>query len=208
MDIEISKKEVYRYLGMTGAGPDPEETDPQFDREVDECIRVIREAAVPRCSIRRFPIRFPGGDEDGPAKDVLFIGPLRVESHTLARHLRGCSEAVIFAATIGIEVDRLIRRAQVSMMARAMILQAAGAAAVEAYCDRIEEDVVREAQERGFGTRTRYSPGYGDFPIEHQPKILSLLDASRKTGITLTDGYLMIPSKSVTAVIGIYDPVP
>ena len=48
----------------------------------------------------------------------------------------------------------------------------------------------------------RFSPGYGDMPIEIQVDILQLLDASRRLGMVLTESNLMIPTKSITALIG------
>ena len=49
----------------------------------------------------------------------------------------------------------------------------------------------------------RYSPGYGDLPLTLQPRLLALLDAERKIGLTLTDTCLMTPRKSVTALFGL-----
>ena len=98
----------------------------------------------------------------------------------------------------------LIKRASISGMADAAILQAAGAAAVEAVCDRIEEEINHTAAKDGLKARHRFSPGYGDFALSHQSEVLSMVNATKLTGITLTDGYLMVPSKSVTAVIGLY----
>ena len=49
----------------------------------------------------------------------------------------------------------------------------------------------------------RYSPGYGDFALENQKGIFNLLSPSKYTGLTLKDNMIMVPEKSVTAVIGI-----
>ena len=188
--IHIDKNEVMRYLGIRG----DLEAD-QIDILIDGCIAEVEDAATPRHALVRIPVSIDAAD--------VTLGPIRTTSRTLARHLKGCSEAVVFAATAGIGIDRLIKRASVSQLARTAVLQAAGAAAVEAYCDQIEQNVRREEAGRGFAAKTRYSPGYGDFSLEVQPQILQLLNASKQAGITLTDGLLMIPSKSVTAVIGL-----
>ena len=192
-DREQLLKETYRYLGYRGKSPDEETA-----HMIGECLDQVLKAAVFACASKRVEAAF-----DGP--ETVVLGHIRVQSRTFARHMRGCHHAVIFAATIGIGVDRLIKRAQLSGMARAAMLQAAGAAVVESCCDEIETRVSNEEQDKGYTTRTRYSPGYGDFELKHQQEILSLLNASKEAGITLTDGYLMIPSKSVTAVIGVAD---
>ena len=191
---EINKQEVYRYLGYRGGARPDEETAKRIDR----CIAQIAAASQPRKAVKRMPIVTCPDEED-----TLLFGGMRVKSRNLSHHLAGCTEIVVFAATVGIGVDRLIKRASISGMADAAILQAAGAAAVEAVCDRIEEEINHTAAKDGLKARHRFSPGYGDFALSHQPEVLSMVNAAKLTGITLTDGYLMVPSKSVTAVIGL-----
>ena len=53
----------------------------------------------------------------------------------------------------------------------------------------------------------RYSPGYGDYSIEVQKVILDRTQAQKHLGIHLSDSFLMIPTKSITAVAGIYSDV-
>ena len=192
---EINKQEVYCYLGYRGGARPDEETAKRIDR----CIVQIAAASQPRKAVKRMPIVTCPDEED-----TLLFGGMRVKSRNLSHHLAGCTEIVVFAATVGIGVDRLIKRASISGMADAAILQAAGAAAVEAVCDRIEEEINHTAAKDGLKARHRFSPGYGDFALSHQPEVLSMVNATKLTGITLTDGYLMVPSKSVTAVIGLY----
>ena len=49
----------------------------------------------------------------------------------------------------------------------------------------------------------RFSPGYGDLPLDLQPALCAALDAQRRLGLTVTDSLLLNPVKSVTAVIGL-----
>jgi len=51
--------------------------------------------------------------------------------------------------------------------------------------------------------RPRFSPGFGDFGLEHQKAILDLVNAERLLGITVNKSYMMSPMKSVTAIMGI-----
>jgi cobalamin-dependent methionine synthase I len=86
--------------------------------------------------------------------------------------------------------------------ADALIVQAVGAALIERHMDAVEDEIRAELAP-GESLLTRYSPGYGDFPLEAQRSILALLDTPRKIGVSLTDSLLMVPSKSVSAVIGV-----
>ena len=88
-------------------------------------------------------------------------------------------------------------------MAKAVVMQAAAAAMVEAYCNELNAGWKKEYLEKDLYLRPRFSPGYGDFPLSAQKEILDGLEAGKRIGITLTEGGLMMPSKSVTAVIGI-----
>ena len=71
--------------------------------------------------------------------------------------------------------------------------------------DAAEADVVAEAAARGLHCGTRFSPGYGDLPLSTQPVLLGALDAGRLLGITLSPALLMSPTKSVTAVVGLFE---
>ena len=128
--------------------------------------------------------------------------PFLQHSRDLKAALSGCCGAVLFAATIGAGIDRLIRRYERLTPAKALILQAIGAQQAEALCDRFNVEITGSLRASGFDTRPRYSPGYGDLPLSVQPDMLSLTDAGRRMGITLNASYLMSPSKSVTAIIG------
>ena len=54
--------------------------------------------------------------------------------------------------------------------------------------------------------KPRFSPGYGDVPLEIQKDIVMLLDCAKRIGVSLNDSLLMSPSKSVTAFIGLQEP--
>ena len=120
----------------------------------------------------------------------------------IRNHLRGCEKIIIFAATLGIAAERLIRTAEVSDMAYAVVLDAYGSAFIENFCDKCE----KEMKERTGGFFTwRYSPGYGDYPISLQSEFIRFLSADKQIGLTVTENHILIPRKSVTAVIGISD---
>ena len=133
-------------------------------------------------------------------REVLCEG-FRFQSAALSKALAGCREAFFLAATLGAEADMLLRRYAAIDLPRAAVWQAACAAYLEAYLDRAEAALL--AQVPGLYLRPRFSPGYGDFGVSNQRAMFALLDLERRLGLSLTDGCMMMPEKSVTAVIGI-----
>lgn len=188
--MEVNRREMYRYMGYGSAEPD--ERTREF---AESCLEELMKAASPRSCSRLFPLRIAS---DG----TLDFSCFTVKSRQLRKNLEGCGEAFLFAATLGTGVDFLLRRYSRLSMSRAVVLQAASSALLEAYCSQENERLKKEARERGSYLRPRFSPGYGDFPLEAQKGIFRALQVEKQIGITLTDRLLMAPSKSVTAVIG------
>ena len=142
-------------------------------------------------------------DNLGKTSDETFDEGILIESKDLWKNLKDCVEVFVFGATIGIGTDRLIARANISSMTKSAIYQAAGAAYIEDYCDEINKEINDLMKAEGKATKPRFSPGYGDFDLRYQREIFRLLNLTKHTGISLSDGMLMIPSKSVTAIIGV-----
>lgn len=188
---EKEKREVFRYLGYGLREPDPETAG-----LVKECIGELDRAAELRVVSREFPLSI---GEDGWIDGGCFL----TDSKNLLGNLGGCGQVLVMAVTLGPEVDRLLLRYGKLSVAKAVVMQAAAAAMIEAFCNELCLQWRREYEEKGLYLRPRFSPGYGDFPLSCQRRILDGLEAGKRIGITLTDGGLMLPSKSVTAVIGI-----
>ena len=131
-------------------------------------------------------------------ENTVDFGAFKTESRDLAKNLSGCSEAFVFAVTIGHSVDRLLSRMSLLSPGDFFICDAAGSAIVEGVCDVAENKI-----KAGLCCKARFSPGYGDFPLSVQRELLKSLDAEKRLGITLTDSLLMLPQKSITAVMGV-----
>ena len=186
----IDRREVLRYLGYGGVS-DISGVEVVYD----QCEQMLLPVLSPRACYALFPLRF---DEE-PNGTILDLGFARTTSRSLALNLAGCDRIALFAATVGPGVDRLIVKYNKLSPARAVILQAMGAAAVESFCDEVNRQITNE-----YGaTRPRFSCGYGDLPLTLQRNIFEALSATKHLGITLTEGDLMMPSKSVTAIVGI-----
>ena len=194
MERKPDLREITRYLGYYGVTPDE-----SMMREIDQCINELEKVITPRFVYDRFGLL---QKEEGDGS-VLSFGGIETGSRDLARNLKGCTEVYIMAVTLGPGPDRLVRRASVGRMSRALIYQAAAAAMTEAWCDEINERIRSEAARDGLYTRPRFSPGYGDLPLSVQKQISGLLNMPKEIGVSLTESLLMTPSKSVTALIGV-----
>lgn len=188
MNREI--REAIRYLGY-GRHAIDEQTLALVECSMEELKAKVRERFIHRI--------FELSQKDG----VLQIGDWTIESKGLSRNLKGCGRVAAFAATLGTEADQMIRRASVMEMAKAVVLQSCAAALLEEYCDDCQEEIAKELSCEGWYLRPRFSPGYGDFDIRHQEKLLALLQADKKIGLTMTKSCMLTPTKSVTALIGI-----
>ena len=137
---------------------------------------------------------------DGESVDLTFA---RVNSRSLSKHLKNDASVLVFAATVGLEIDRLIAKYSRTSPARALALQAVGTERVERLCDTFCESMRIQYETVDLVTRARFSPGYGDLSLELQKDILRVLDCPRRIGLTLNDSLLMSPTKSVTAIVGL-----
>ena len=181
----FNEKEALRYAGCSKA-------DERTQTLLNECLKEVEDKLCYKVCYCEFGLEI---------KDtVCDFGVLRFNSKNLADNLEGCGSVIIFSATVGIEIDRLIAKYSRISPSKALIIQAIGAERIEALCDMFCDDI---KSERDVNIRPRFSPGYGDLPIESQKDIISVLDSARRIGVALNDSMLMSPSKSVTAFIGI-----
>ncbi len=191
MELNVNKQEIVRYLGY--GKNEPDET---VREQIDQCVAELLRASAMKTINRVFPLKHLSTSE-------ILLGETRIESEKLSKHLRNCDKAILFAATLGTAADLLIRRWSVADLSRAVIMQASAAAVIEASCDACQKELSDEAAKEGFYLRSRFSPGYGDFPLSYQKELLSLLDAPKRIGLTVTDSMMLTPTKSVTAVMGL-----
>ena len=131
------------------------------------------------------------------------ILPFKQHSESLKSNLENCETVILMASTIGAGIDKLIRRYERTNPALGMFMQGLGAERVESLTDTFNKEVHETAAKMGYKDHARFSPGFGDVPISVQKEFLDSLDAGRRMGILLNESYLMSPSKSVTAIIGL-----
>lgn len=192
-ELDINRREIIRYLGYKKV----DDVDTKMISIIEDCISDVMSVYEPKSIYKEFPIERNG--------DNIHIAGINIVSHSLAKNLKGACKAILFAATIGVGFDRLLKRAEVRDVARSYVLQCVGAEVIEAYCNKINEEIRAKYEALGYYLRPRFSPGYGDFSLEVQIEFERVLKMSKNIGISLSDGKVMSPTKSVTAVIGISD---
>ncbi|MGC4019508.1 MAG: vitamin B12 dependent-methionine synthase activation domain-containing protein [Muricomes sp.] len=188
--MDTMTREAIRYLGYGKHA-----VDEHTLAMVSDSFENLKAAAGRKSIYRIFELK-------QVADDRFMIGNAEIQSRNLGRNLRGCSKIVLFGATLGTGVDRLITRTSLTDMAKAVVIQACAAAMLEEYCDECQGNIGRELEKEGLYLRPRFSPGYGDFDIRYQDVLMKMLDCAKTIGLTMTDSYMMTPTKSVTAVIG------
>lgn len=183
-------KEIYRYMGFKG-------NDEEFSKVLSLCTDECRNLFSYKVCYSEFDIK--------AEEDVLNLCFSRVSSKGLAKNLKGCGKIVLFAATVGIKLDFLIKKYGTVSPLKSLVFQAIGAERIESLCDMFCDDLKKDYEKSNLYTRPRFSPGYGDLPLSLQRDIFRVLDCPRKIGLTLNESLLMSPSKSVTAIVGISD---
>lgn len=190
--IAFERSEALRYLGYHGT----QQPDEAVQQSLDRCADELQNVVAPKSVFQAFPLTHP-------VEGTMKLADVFIHSKNLSRTLKGCTSVYLMAATLGVDVDRLIARASAVRMSDAVMYQAIAAAMIEAYCDEVNDVLRQEAKRVGLYCRPRFSPGYGDFRIEHQRDFSRLLNTPKKIGLTVTESCLLVPIKSVTAVIGL-----
>ena len=133
-------------------------------------------------------------------EDMVDLSIFKTKSNDLYKNLNGCKSAYVFAVTLGIGVDRLLAKLDVTSPSKHFITDALASALAESLCDYVDKQISENKK-----TKPRFSPGYGDLPIEIQTDILKSLAADKTLGISLNESYLMTPVKSITAIMGVIE---
>lgn len=184
-------REAVRYLGYKNHAVD------------DHTLTLIQSSfqELDLVADKRIIYRFFDLDTNDEGK--LKIENMIISSRQLDKNLKGCHQVILLGATLGIRVDQIIHRYSLDEMARAAVLQACAAALLEDYLDEWQNQCAQQMMAQNLYLRPRFSPGYGDFSIGHQEMILRMLDAAKTIGLSMTDGCMLVPSKSVTAILGV-----
>lgn len=176
----LNRQECVRYLGNAKV-----QMNSKMEELLDICEQEVLKNAEPKYLY----------------KEVSVNTAELLEGNDIKEHLQGCQKAIVMCATLGNSIDNLIRKTQLLDMAKAVVLDSFASVAIEQVCCSID-DIIAEKYSGQYLT-FRFSPGYGDYPISLQKQFLNILDAPRKIGLCTNDNFLLTPTKSVTAIVGV-----
>ena len=156
----IDRATALRYMGASGWTPDAATA-----ALLDKAEQTVLTAAAPRAVYRRLP------------RTAL---PLENCGSDLTRHLQGCDEVLLLAATLGAEVDKLLRRMELTDIALAAAADALASVLLEQVCDELENEIRAQIEAQGVFMTGR-------------------------CGLAVTPQHLLTPRQSTTAILGIAD---
>lgn len=192
--VQINKNEVLRYLGYKN-----QELDSITNKLIDDSISEITNIIEKKSTYKIFDIRKSKGKIWIKDTNLSLVG------NDIKEHLKHSESIILMAVTLGNEIDRIIRYYEKMSMTKAMILDACASAAIEEICDRVNDELKTLVSQKGKTLTSRFSPGYGDLAIDIQNSLLDLLEVKKTIGLTVTSHNILIPRKSVTAILGIID---
>lgn len=178
------RKEILRYAGVRTGALEASSELSQVLELLESCLAELEGRLACRVCFREFPIRDLG--------DCLDLGFAQVSSRALQKNLKDCDGILLFGATIGLELDRLIAKYGRIAPAKAFLFQAIGAERIESLCDTFCQEIKMQKELLGQFVVPRFSPGYGDLPLELQREIFRALECPKHIGLTLNASLLSL----------------
>ena len=193
-NVSLDKLEVLRYLGHNG-----QEIDSDLNLRINECIKETKKEIDTKYIYEIYDIK-----NDLDLNTIEFKNTnLILKSKDVSELLKDCDKCVLMCATLGFNIEKNIRRYSYNDLTKGIIVDACATTSIEEICDLIQDNILQQRSKEGKSLTMRYSPGYGDLDISANKDILQVLDAHKRIGVTVTNTGIMIPRKSVVALIGI-----
>ncbi|MBQ4465900.1 MAG: methionine synthase [Oscillospiraceae bacterium] len=191
----VDRAQAFRYMGLHTV------PDARMTALADICEKKLLAAVLPRYTYKVCPVT------PTPSGIVCEGTSLCLTGQDIQNHLSGCSRVILLCATLSAGADTVIRASSAQDVLSGMMIDAMASALTEQLCDAAESEILTRFPEE-YPT-WRFSPGYGDLPLETQGDFLAATDAGKRLGVTLSAGGLCVPTKTVTAIIGLSaQPVP
>lgn len=195
--IEIDEGEVLRYLQYKN-----QDIEYNLSEKIKKCIKKTREIINPRFIFRKYKIK-KLKLSDVKSEVYLEGANLTLKSDDIHNLLLECDECILMSATLGLEIEKEIRKLTYTDLTKGIIVDACATTAIEEVCDIVQDNIAKKLLKEDKYITYRYSPGYGDLPIEKNVDINNLLNSQKEIGLTVTNSGIMIPRKSVVALIGV-----
>ncbi|MEG2458087.1 MAG: vitamin B12 dependent-methionine synthase activation domain-containing protein [Bacilli bacterium] len=192
--IDIKNEEVLRYLEYKD-----QIIDDNLNKLIQQCRNITKDRINPRYTFRVYSIKKNKGIIELEGTN------LNLESRDLYNLLEDCNRCILMAATIGLDIEKDIKRYSYTDLTKGIIIDSCATVSIEEVCDVAQQQIQDKVLQDGEYITSRYSPGYGDLSIEKNIDILNILNGQKEIGLTITSSGIMIPRKSVIAIIGITD---
>ncbi len=186
------KTEVLQYLGYQGQA-----VDDQLHYTIEQCWQDTADLAQVRYIVKQFDLCRRQNEL------LLKPGAVVLTGESIKKHLAESHSCYVLAVTLGSKIEQQLAYYQLTDLTRAGILDAYASVYIEQICDQLTEQIRLRAAQNNLQITDRFSPGYGDFPLTLQTAIIKLLRADVDIGLTVNQHHLLLPRKSITAVIGL-----
>lgn len=162
-------------------------------RTTDGLMEKLRAVCTPRETHREYAVL--------RKSDGIYLFDERFEGEDIKKHLADCDRCIVLTVTLGVKADGLLRTLESSDMSAAVIFDSLASVLTEQVCDQVQKELEKEYG--GYFLTDRYSPGYGDLPLRANKTIEKMLETPKRIGATVLENHLLLPRKTVTAIIGI-----
>jgi len=190
--IEVEKEEVLKSLGYYRKKKSV--FSPSIDALIEGEIKKAKELIKGKGTYVILPV-------ESKSKIKITLKNISLKGKAIAKAMAKAKEIALFVDTISpaleTEVNRLYQRDEYT---KATILDTIGSVAAEEGAEYLNSIIVEKTKKE---STPRFSPGYGDWDLSIQKRLLEVAQAS-KIGVTCNEAFFMIPRKSVSAVIGLY----
>ena len=190
--LEIPKDEVLWYLGYRS-----QLIDEKLDELINLTIEESKTLIAPRFITSRCKVSLVENGVKLLGTSVILTG------NDIKEHLKDSKECVLMGVTIGGNIEKRINLYGKTNLTKSLILDSCATTAVEEICDKVEDYIKSEVIGNGEFITFRYSPGYGDLSLDVQKDIINILKSEKTIGLTVSTHNLLMPRKSVTAIIGL-----
>lgn len=166
---------------------------------VDECMRKARALAVPRHIYVEKKIT------QLKPEAIELEGSVAFHTCKVSSFINGATHLVLFLVTIGDGIEKEASDlTQGKDPLKGYLLDRIGSFAAESLADNMEKRLHKDYAAHKKSVSSRFSPGYCDWKIEEQFKLASMVDFS-KIGVVLTEGCMMVPKKTISAIVAVAD---
>lgn len=183
IDAKVKKREALAFMGYAG-----QDIDPALESRLDAAIQLCEKELTAKGIYKIIG-----------AEEALSIFP----GESIRRHLHGCSKVALLAVTLGASSEMLIKREAAINPTDGLLMDACASSMTEQAAKSLKEILENEAAKEGLACTHRFSPGYGDLPLSCQPEFLKACGASKALGIRANEANLLVPAKSITAIVGL-----